>query len=409
MSMYKEEKMLTESDAQEKTEVSDLSTEKTGKRRLFRSKLYEKSRKKDIRYRGPLSYRHFRILGWICIAVSQVVVFMSIAERFAAETMASYESLQMVLSYISTLSLPLLLFASFAVILDFSKGYKMQLLTKGAAAAAVIVFFELFYCRYFAGGLAKIVGQETASDILTALQSTMKNGYLSINLFMDLVLCILFMYFLIYRPQKWFQGKKIIIFRLFALLPIVYECACIILKAQAQFRGNLLPMEISPFLTTKPPIMFILFIILAFYIKNRERRFIRSGGSHLEYGRFLKTRRNSWNFSLFAFFAFVIAGIVDWIASVIITSMVLYQDPQMLTGLQSQQVMNIFISLNNIGIGKSTPMIFFAPLLLLFSYTRSYRNGIVDLIIPIAGVVLVIFVYLEGIYYALGLLPSMGG
>ena len=25
----------------------------------------------DIRYRGPLSYRSFKILGWICIALSQ--------------------------------------------------------------------------------------------------------------------------------------------------------------------------------------------------------------------------------------------------------------------------------------------------------------------------------------------------
>ena len=48
-----------------------------GKRRK-RIKLHEVSLEEDIKYRGPLSYRHFRIFGWLCIALSQVVMLIGI-------------------------------------------------------------------------------------------------------------------------------------------------------------------------------------------------------------------------------------------------------------------------------------------------------------------------------------------
>ena len=35
----------------------------------------------DIRYRGPLSYRTFKILGWLCIALSQVAVLLTMEAR----------------------------------------------------------------------------------------------------------------------------------------------------------------------------------------------------------------------------------------------------------------------------------------------------------------------------------------
>ena len=37
------------------------------KRRL---RIHEVTHENDIRYRGPLSYQHFQILGWLCIVLS---------------------------------------------------------------------------------------------------------------------------------------------------------------------------------------------------------------------------------------------------------------------------------------------------------------------------------------------------
>ena len=57
-----------------------------------------------------------------------------------------------------------------------------------------------------------------------------------------------------------------------------------------------------------------------------------------------------------------------------------------------------------IGFGASAPLIFMAPLVLLFSYTRTHKNRVFDAGIPFVGVVLIIFVYLESFYQGLKML-----
>ena len=41
------------------------------------------------------------------------------------------------------------------------------------------------------------------------------------------------------------------------------------------------------------------------------------------------------------------------------------------------------------------------PFLLLFSYTRKHKNNQIDALIPLAGIVLIILIYLEGGYQLL--------
>ena len=57
------------------------------------------------------------------------------------------------------------------------------------------------------------------------------------------------------------------------------------------------------------------------------------------------------------------------------------------------------------GFGGSISLIFLAPLVLLFSYTRRPKNPMLDLLIPVAGIALILFVYLEGIHQLLPTCP----
>ena len=79
---------------------------------------------KDIKYRGPLSYRHLRIIAWLCIALSQIGVIMIIAAYFNKEAAPNLESASTVFSYLGSLMLPLLLVASFSIILNAKNGYR---------------------------------------------------------------------------------------------------------------------------------------------------------------------------------------------------------------------------------------------------------------------------------------------
>ena len=58
-------------------ETQEITSVQKKKKRIR----YYEERKKDIRYRGPLSYRAFKILGWLCIIIAQVVVLMNLDMR----------------------------------------------------------------------------------------------------------------------------------------------------------------------------------------------------------------------------------------------------------------------------------------------------------------------------------------
>ena len=382
-----------------------------GKKKKRRHRFYELSQKPDIRYRGPLSYRHFRIFGWLMIGLSQICVLLNLAGKVSPEIGEKLYGTLEFLSSVASLSLPLLLLASFAVILDTSQGYKTQLLSKGLAAGIVIVLFEFIFYRYIVGAAGVFVGgREAGQEVLYSALEGSSSGFLAFNIFIDLVLCILFMFFLNYRPHRFFTGKKLIIFRLFAILPILYELASLLLKYGAISGMLKIVPALYPFLTTKPPIMFLVFIILAAYIKTREKRFCKQGGTHKEYQAFLLTNRNSWSFSVFTAIIMVIAGVVD--ALIVLGMAIFHLRNNFVTSANYTELVYEAVSnASELGFGNSIMLIPLAPVILLFSYTRKYKNVLVDLLIPLLGVVLIVFIYLEAIYHSLGMLSqfALGG
>lgn len=369
------------------------------KKNKKRRKLHEIDLEQDIRYRGPLSYRSFRILGWLCIAMSQLIVIFGLVERFFPEIVAPMTPVLIILRTISTLSLPFLLIANYAVILDNKNGYKNQLLLNGAVAGLIILLFILFFYRY-AGQVVRVVGSTEGNEIQALegfFQSLSEKGHLSFNFFIDLVLCTLFLFFLDYRPKRIFIGRKLIWFRLLAILPVLYEIASIMLKQMAGMDRLVLPLFVYPMLTVKPPITFLVFLVMALFIKNRERQFCRHGRTHEEYKAFLKTNRNSLHFSVFAAILFVVAAVVDLLVLILI----FFVQEEANGGMES-----VYRIIEELDIGSSVVLLPLAPIMLLFSYTRTYKNKIIDMLIPVGGVLAIILVYLESFHYVLGILPG---
>ena len=197
--------------------------------------IHESTLENDIRYRGPLSCRHFKILGWLCIVLTQVAMIIRLGGRLDAGLAADTASWLDTLSNIADLSLPFLLIASFAQILNTDGGYKRQLIVNGAAMAGIFALYYLLFYRYIVGNVASVL--ETPSDALTVVKGGLATlapyGFLTFNIFVDLFLCALTMVFLNYNPRRVFTGKGRIFFRLLALLPIAYEVGCMMLKVYA--------------------------------------------------------------------------------------------------------------------------------------------------------------------------------
>ena len=388
---------------QQAAPVMKTAPAQEGKPRRHR-KIYEFDTVKDIRYRGPLSYREFKLLGWICIALAQVALLLTLEVRMDPSMAVQLNSPISMLKAVSNLALPFLLIANFALILNAGEGYGKQLLRYGLLSAAVILASVFAYHRYIIGAVA--VFSESRAEALSTLDDlihqVIPGGYYSFNLFIDLFLCTLLMFFLNARPKRLFTGKKLLIFRAFAALPILYEVASIVLKNLSVEGRVTLPLIVYPFLTVKPVLCFVVFVVLAFYIKSRERIFLKNGRSFEDYQAFLKTNRNSFHFSGFTAIILVAAGILDVILIFVIMGAV-----QLPADAGETALAYLLMHMDVFGFGQSTTLLAMAPIMLLFSYTRTHKNKTLDLIIPILGIVLIAFVYLEGLFEFVKMIPDL--
>lgn len=361
-----------------------------GKRR----KIHEIDSTNDIKYRGVFTYQHFRIAAWLFLAVSQIGVMFTLASKFRPEILQSFGVAATVLSIFKDLATPLLLIANFAVILSAREGYKKLLIRFGALSGGVLAAFLLFFEHYAVGLFSIGVPREEARQTVASIIAG--DGFTSFNIFLDLFLCTLVMFFLNHEPKKVFVGKKLIVFRLFALLPILYEAVSVLLKILAGFGKITLSPFIFPFLTTKPPFEFIVFIALALFIKRRERKFRKNGKTREEYNEFLGTNANSWHFSVHAAIIMAAAAMLDFLIAVVLTAIIVA--PAYGTEVFRDYAVSAVTMLLRCGFGASITLIIIAPVMLLFSYNRKPRFPSLDKYIPLVGAALIVLVYLESVY-----------
>ena len=371
-----------------------------------RLKLHEQGTHNDIKYSGPLSFQSFQILGWSCIVVTVVMALMKVAMKLNPADTERFAGIAEVISYIAEMSLPFLLMANFARILNNTDGFTKQMLRNGGAMAAIIVVFMIFFNRYVVGtvGLLLQDPKEAYPLVMTSFYGVNPRGFFAFNIFVDLFLCTLVMFFMNARPTKVFTGKKIYIFRAFTILPIAYEVTSIILKGQSAAGNIQIPSWVFPLLTVKPPMTFLVFVILAIHIKVRELRYCRHGKTHDEYQEFLKTNRNAWHFSVYCAIVLFVAGIIDIIIAVFLLAGQAGTSEALNAMMESEKAFRNSIAIS-IGFGESSCLVFFAPIVLLFNYTKIPKNKTVGMLIPVVGILLIALVGVQGMYQLVSIAP----
>lgn len=336
-----------------------------------RKKLHEVNIQDDIRYKGLLNYQHFQMFGWLCIVLSVLSGMLTLGAKLDEGLAKQTSGLLSVLANVTELSLPFLLIANFSNILNNSEGYKKQLIKNGAAALAIYAVSAGFFSRYVVGATGKLVNDpEDVLPVMTSLfRSASPGGFVAFNLFIDLFMCTLFMFFLNARPKRVLTGKKVLILRVLVLLPLAWEAVSWILKWKSAQGSITLPFWSFPLLTVKPPLTFIVFMLLALHMKTRELRFCRHGRSHEEYLAFLKTNRNSFHFSVFLAVILVLAALADFIILMVLMG---YQAGSLET--LASEVEARFGEFSRaaiaVGFGEAISLLFVAPLVLLYSYTK---------------------------------------
>ena len=367
---------------------------------------------KDSKYRGPLSYRHFRIIAWIALAITGIFTILGLVSTIAVklqistpEDAAMIENVADIFSFASSLPLPLFLIANFAVILQGKNNYKKLLITYGGIFIAIYIGFLIVYYHYIVMLVMKFFGvgfldaREYSVLILTMLGS--ESG-LVVNVFVDLFMCVLIMYFINYNPKKFFQGKLIILFRLLAIIPILFEFLSAMLMGFLSMSGKIegfyfaVPPEILPMIGKKPVGMIIAFVIMCIYIKMREKKYLKKGGTVEGYELYERTNRNSFKFSRVMALTFFIVAIVDIIVFIVgLVSIYVAND---LAEEYLELAMNV---LSSFTLGKSACLILVIPFILLFDYTKQHKNPGLDKFVPIGGIVFLIFAIFETAFLAI--------
>lgn len=356
---------------------------------------------KDIRYRGPLSYRHLKLLGWLCIVITQIAIVEGL--KFKAVGSADEFFLGSgIIGFISASALPLLLISIFALLLQKRDNYKNTLIVYGALALLIVGLFVFIYERYVLGLAGSLLGGER-SDLAQRLDDLLYStgdysGFVTFNIFIDVFLCTLIMFFLDYEPKRFFTGKKLHIFRAFVILPLAYELVCVVLKIMATDRIISLPLWVSPLLTTKPPVSILMFLSIVRYIKLREKKFYATGRTKEQYDAFIDTNVNSFQFAKHLVLIIVIYSSIDLIVMGLLTathSVFIFS----ITGVgSSEDMMSSLSAVEAWGFGGTAKMIDLIPVVLLFSYTRSHKQPLIDTAIPIAAVIAIVIVYLDGAF-----------
>ena len=352
----------------------------------------------DIRYRGPLSYRSLKILGWLLIVLTAVGSMYAML----AKVQGTDDDLPWAVDIMQRCSgwgIPLLLIAAFATVLNGRENYAKVIGINALIATGLTAGFYIIYERYFITGAAAFIGSQSKAREYMAevLRGNDTKGYFAFNIFIDFTLCALVMFFVNYDPKRFFKGRKIYLFRALIFLPMSYELVSICIKILASTHSIALSPYVFPFLTTKPPVSFLLFYSIARYFKVTEMRFTKYGKTHADYEAYLKTNHNSFRFSRYLVIRILIFAAIDLILLILITALhyitmgypkVFDQDKALLAAL----------TVYSWGFGATIEMLPIAPMLLLFSYTRTHKNMLVDLAVPLAGVVGVVIVYADGIF-----------
>lgn len=333
----------------------------------------------DIKYRGPLSFRALRIIAWIVFALGQLIMLNSIFSKLGWQFLSDGGS--MAIDYISALAAPLFIVATFGVILSGQRTFKNAVIFYGVAFAGMGLILNIFFYRYVMGIFKD---NDTAMIIVSNLGFVVKA-----NVFTDLFAFSLFHFFINYTPEKYFVDKKRKYFRMMAIIPILYVVASYLIKIFTTY-GYIpdLPFGVIPFLPTKSPMVFIVFGVVSIWIKYREKLFHKIGLTKKEYHEFLNTNRNSLSYSGHLSAIIAIAVAVEIVLIFIIAAAYHYLS-----------VEGILIILDTYSIGQVIPLLLAIPFIMLYSYTRSHKNGLIDILLPAVGIGMTVIVYMEVIYH----------
>lgn len=322
-----------------------------------------------IKYHPPLSYRWLKIFGIIAMVLPFMLLRILVSFPDMSESV-----IDILATVANTLALPLIVFTAFVIILK-NKEKKRQIIRYAILALIVYVLLVFLFERYLMAFLAGNHPEMTPEEIreyANYLATNMK--IFQYNIFIDLTLCSAFYYFTNETPKKIQNSKKkLILFRLCALIPIIYIVISMILSGLIKNQVILLPVEYLGLLTCRSPASYIVFFSVSLFLAYMEKRYIKKGGTPQGFIEYKKTNSHSLQFSVTCSIILLVVCLLDFLIGLIPGTEVF-------------------------GIGDSKFMFAIIPFVMLISYTKEHKNQTIDLFLPLASFAIIFVLIIDTLF-----------
>lgn len=374
----------------------------------------------DIGYRRPITYRGLRFIALIAMTLSQYAVIIHLVDKAASFMLGSAatnipDAVYTVVSLLGQITFPLLLIASFATVFSRTDGLKkvliMNLVLAGITFIFCAFFLESLLVEYIEAVPVTVLEATDTDSIIKILQehpeifqtfgldmsndtiSSLVQGsvafagqldvagllkellpalapalakyvianYVNFNVFWDLFLCTLFYFFITYQPKR-MKAKGLLLFRMCAVLPVIYVIGAIFLDGLNKKGMVELPVWAVALLPNRRIACYALFFLIVLFLKYKEAEIKDMGGSREDFLESLNTRRSSLQFSVFACISILVVCGIDFL-------------------LKNFQILSFW------GFGKFYNMFMAIPFVMLFSFNKMPKRKWPDVFVPIYYVV----------------------
>ena len=293
----------------------------------------------DTRHRTILTYTTFKIIGLVLLGISQVslalyaalftsvipadeikssesafdifgLIISVISGDMSGETqvVSSYKSLifmwpeiKRVFAYGKVVPI-FLLIGLFSNLVQERKSIKRTIL-KYAIFTVAFYLAELIGYYFFLFPMIEALGESYALDATTiALAEVGVNSLMHIfanfNIFIDLLLCSLFFFFVIYTPKKGFFSRHKKFFRSLVSIPILYLVISIIFTFLGKDKIEI-PLPIMALFSSRGIYAHLFFYVMTIYYKFRRIIYNKNPNNNgLDFKHYLKTQSSKLDFAL---------------------------------------------------------------------------------------------------------------
>ena len=322
-----------------------------------------------IKYNPPLSYRWLKIFGLFSLILPFLLLRLAVSFPNL-----EYDFVAIIIDIANVLSLPLVIFSAYVVILKSQQKGKL-IITYALIAIGIYFMLFILFERYFMGILAKLNPDKPIGEVremANGIALSMKIFHY--NIFIDLFLCTLFFYFTNATPKKIAGNhKKMVAFRMCSLIPVIYVVVAMILSGLLQNGAIKMDVALVGLLTCRSPATYLMFFSISLFLSILQRNYVKYGGTIQGFQEYKKTKAHSITFSIACSIIILITCLLDFLFGLIPGS-------------------------SSFGIGSSSLMFSIIPFIMLVSYTKEHKNKTIDLFLPVVSIIIIVFLVLDTLF-----------